>query len=309
MKLKKFLSTSSFLLIATPSLAGVGDPYDTIRMCRPCPIGYVGNGKSKSCSGCAAGTFQDEVGQGQCKDVPAGNCATGTANTSYETCLNKAGRSKCSASDCSATGCKSGYYLSGGECHLCPVGHRCPGDSKAYECSPGTYQASEGKSSCDACPVGTYSSSSGATSCNGCAATSYGKWSGECGSVSRSYTVYCSSTGSTSSTDKLSKGTDYGTQSCSGDLVCSSSSNGTCQCPSRMNQVASRNGNSCSYRCADGYESCPYSSGTCIASCTTSMIDTSCKPWKSKTRSCHYESNGSALCSLKCVCDPWPEGC
>ena len=304
MKLKNILSTSSLILISSAVYA----QYDTVVMCRACPAGYVGNGSGTECTACGAGTYQPSAGQSSCISITdEKNCATGSANTSYTSCVNKAGRTKCDPKTCKATSCSAGYYLSNGECVLCEAGYRCPGDNKKYDCTPGTYQPLKGKSSCDACPVGAYSSGYRATSCSTCAATVYESWSGECGSVSRSYTAYCTSTGSTSSTDKSYKGTenkDIG--GCSGGRQCSS---GKCVCPSIMNGSSSWNGSSCESRCDNGYEWCPYSSSTCIASCTTSMTDTSCRPWKNKTRSCHYESNGSALCSLTCKCDPWPEGC
>ena len=163
MKLKKFISTSSFILIS----GAVYAQYGKIVMCRACPVGYVGNGSSTKCTGCSAGTYQDQIGQKNCKDIPAGNCATGAANSSYKTCLDKDGRTACSASDCSATGCSAGYYLSGGECHSCTEGYYCPGDNERHICNAGQYSTS-GSSSCTNCPAGSYSSSSGSSSCTSC---------------------------------------------------------------------------------------------------------------------------------------------
>ncbi len=311
MKLKNILSTSSLILISSAVYA----QYDTVVMCRACPAGYVGNGSGTECTACAAGTYQPSAGQSSCISITDGkNCATGSANTSYTSCVNKAGRTKCDPKTCKATSCSAGYYLSNGECVLCEAGYRCPGDNKKYDCTPGTYQPLKGKSSCDACPVGAYSSGYRATSCSTCAATVYGSWSGECGSVSRSYTAYCTSTGSTSSTDKSYKGTenkDIG--GCPGDLKCNY--NHRCACEDKFvgnGGSIERQGTSCVTVCPTPYTPCLTS---CIISSCDHETSKTCKykddngktQKKTLTRSCTLVAPyGWTACSRQCNCDPWP---
>ena len=183
MKLKKFLATSGFMLISSAVYA----QYDTAVMCRACPAGTRGDGSSKACTNCGAGTYQNEVGQSQCKSVPTGNCATGAANTGYSSCLNKAGRTACNASNCSATSCSDGYYLSSGECNLCPAGSWCKNSVK-NTCSAGTYSGA-GASSCTPCTGNYYQPYSGKTSCLYCTTSTSGH---SCTySATESYTDTC----------------------------------------------------------------------------------------------------------------------
>ncbi len=67
--------------------------------------------------------------------------------------------------------CKPGYYLSGEDCLVCPVGKYCTGRTTAPQnCPAGTYRNATGgtsSSSCTACAVGSYSSA-GASSCRAC---------------------------------------------------------------------------------------------------------------------------------------------
>lgn len=64
-------------------------------------------------------------------------------------------------STCSA--CDNGFYMQGGTCTECSIGHSCDGTMK--ECPPGTYAARPGLGFCEQCVAGSYTASNGSSTC------------------------------------------------------------------------------------------------------------------------------------------------
>ena len=221
MKLKKILSTSSFILMSTPALAGLGDPYDTVVMCRACPAGYVGNGSGTECTACAGGTYQNQTGQSSCITCNAGSWSSGKT-MACQTC---------------PAGTYSGAKASG--CSTCPAGtYSKAGASSCTQCSEGTYQNETGKTECKTCHANTKPTSIP------------GK---NCGNYTVDITGYCQGTGSKGDMDKPAKigETTINLGSCSGHTYCSSN---VCTNCSKPEENSSWSGNSgCDWGCNSGY--------------------------------------------------------
>ena len=236
MKLKKFLSTSSFILISTPALAGLGDPYDTVVMCRACPAGTSGNGSATSCTNCTAGTYQDNVGQGKCK-----NCASNTDSTNFP------GVKTCNRITGYAESCNKKYYKDGNVCKICEEGYMCPGDDKRHQCAPGTFAKGTGNETCSNCdnpvPMGNWLPAGG---------QSYA----ECGYVKKSATAYCQEYGSKHSKDQSYNSTVYDTLTCSSDKYCEDGKCTGCRDINNATETpvqSSTYHGYCNFQCYSGY--------------------------------------------------------
>ena len=297
MKLKKFLSTSSFILMSTPALAGLGDPYDTVVMCRACPAGYSGNGGGTECTQCSKGTYQDEMGKNSCKSVDPGYCSTGSVNTSQTKCTSDIVLS-CDPQTCAATSCKAGYGLYNGECKPCGAGtYKSSNGSEACSnvtgtnCSTGS--ANTGYSSCGtgvsacenntckvtSCSGGYGYSSSGKGSCSACTGSTY-----SAGGKNSCYTCYDSS-----------EDCDYGYSckeeySCKVDCNCkyvydkSQPQNTSCLEACRSREYTSEQEARCNDTCYPTKQECE----KCDSTCTR---NTTC--YKPGTKTKYYSVNSS----------------
>ena len=116
---------------------------------------------------CAAGTYQDETGQGSCKSCAAGHFGEQAG-------LN---RSTCTAS------CPAGFFCPGNTKTpiVCPAAAICAAGSAAprvvVPCVPGQYTsgavAAQNESTCISCPAGKYSNAVNANQCESCALGTY----------------------------------------------------------------------------------------------------------------------------------------
>ena len=144
--------------------------------CYDCPIGkhkphgYNQGGIecSNYCFDCPTGKYQDQTGQGDCKDCSYGKYATDTTKTT--------------ACTLSKNSCGTGKYHVGdtsvaGSCNSCPTG-RFQNEGSHYHtscklCTQGRYGDTTGltsESSCKSCPVATPQSGTGSTSSSDCKA-------------------------------------------------------------------------------------------------------------------------------------------
>ena len=299
MKLKKFLSTSSFILISTPALAGLGDPWDTVVMCRACPAGTSGNGSATSCTNCTAGTYQDKVGQGECINcgkgryqnatgqtgckncgkgyycpnektvnpipVDTGYCAKTDKESAQTACASNASSSypgvkTCNKETCAATSCNDGYYLTGTTCTKCEAGYYCK-DSTRNNCGQGKYSEA-GWSECKPCK----------------AATGFGSWYNRdsssygagCGNVRRQATAYCNGNNSTKIDADPYTSYEDNTLTCGSGSYCYNGSCSSCHNvkngSSSITQQSMYQG-SCSYSCYSGYPYRVSEGGELVACC------------------------------------------
>lgn len=136
----------------------------SIDWCLPCPIGSASPSiaSGSRCPACAAGTYQDQVGQRACTPCPAStfNPLTGSSNiTSCIACGEglESLPGSFSVTQCIPPLCPVGFYTDRSKCDsVCPSGHYCDGAQEAKICETGTY-APEKASKCTECPAGTFS--------------------------------------------------------------------------------------------------------------------------------------------------------
>nr|KAG5713679.1 hypothetical protein BaRGS_024727 [Batillaria attramentaria] len=146
-------------------------------LCFECTAGTFMNQTTGSCQPCPLGYYQDQRGQENCTQCPAGTTTLSTATKTSALCKAKCGR---------------GFYSSTGlePCVQCPRGHYQPDfgttfclpcdDGRSTEgpgctnktdckvkCSPGMFSAT-GVHPCAPCPMNYYSSEAGATYCTEC---------------------------------------------------------------------------------------------------------------------------------------------
>lgn len=121
--------------------------------CTPASIGhYVDNQDQSKQTTCPYGTYQNEIGQGECKTVSPG----------YKSNQDKTNQEQC----------PPGHYSNGNTdtCTQCGVGqyqHQY-GQNYCITCGAGTFQDKTGQDHCEACPAGTAINIAGATRCNPC---------------------------------------------------------------------------------------------------------------------------------------------
>lgn len=114
-----------------------------------CPAGHYCPEGSSAAIKCPIGTYRDYEGGEQlsdCYDCPHGYYCQTEGQVSPTTYV-----------------CAAGYYCDEGEITgtptstICPAGSQCPAGSKIpIKCELGTYQGSQGQSSCATCPAGFY---------------------------------------------------------------------------------------------------------------------------------------------------------
>ena len=105
-----------------------------------CAAGYHGTG---TCSPCAIGEYQSQIGQSDCLPCPLGTFGSATASASCTPCPLRHYRS---ASHGSVTACE-----------LCPVGTIAPatGAMECDVCEAGTYETNN-RLNCTAAPIGAF---------------------------------------------------------------------------------------------------------------------------------------------------------
>ena len=168
-----------------------------------CPAGRYRNAAETplgmSCTGCADGKYQSNLGSSDCTPAPPGtradqnrtiDChpgsfASGTGNTNCSIC--PPGTSAPSRSEsCVDTplghmvktdqsgyeACLGGTYAdhhNAVTCQVCPPGsYSNPGSSQCSLCQPGSFNNASGRSLCVTCPAGSFSTDAGATNCTAC---------------------------------------------------------------------------------------------------------------------------------------------
>jgi hypothetical protein len=115
----------------------------------PCIAGYYCPPGTIDPQPCSAGTYMPTrfaEAQTDCLPCPAGWACESTGMYRYD-----------------VVQCRAGYFCTEGstqrapDAGICPVGHYCvAGSAVALPCVPGTYQNSEGQTSCEACSPGKY---------------------------------------------------------------------------------------------------------------------------------------------------------
>ncbi|KAJ6249797.1 g protein-coupled receptor-related [Anaeramoeba flamelloides] len=146
--------------------------------CISCEIGRYQDEKGKShCKLCPSGTYQEDQGADQCKGYPVGTYNTKTGSTTNATC----------------TKCDKGTFNdleAQASCALCPMRtyQDSKGQSKCLECQAGSYTDREAQTICQLCKSGTYQDATGSTNCNSCP---FDKWQSNIGSTE--YSGYWSS--------------------------------------------------------------------------------------------------------------------
>lgn len=129
--------------------------------CKNCPGGEYQEKEGMSvCQGnpCVPGTFQDTLGEKECKDCPGGRYT------------DQVGANSCKD-------CPSGKYKLGaspGQCQVCPVGKNTPSTPSLLTCENciagryGTINAATFDTSCEACEFGKFQDQVGQTECKNC---------------------------------------------------------------------------------------------------------------------------------------------
>ena len=161
------------------------------KKCKPISIGYEMNSNKTGQVQCSEGTYQDEKGKENCKNMitscPSGQYITGGSTTEDRICIevskghelndNKTGQKQCpegtyqdeeGKENCKdmKTSCPSGQYITGGsrtkdkECIEVSKGHELNDNGTGQiQCPEGTYQDEEGQDKCKpyiSCPPGHY---------------------------------------------------------------------------------------------------------------------------------------------------------
>ena len=158
-----------------------------------CPAGSKSSGgeSNPKCKKCPAGKYQNQRGQGSCKNCDQGYKSVEGYNTKCETCeagqsTDAEGQSPCEPcalgtyssvfSNYLCDACARGTYadLRGlSECKKCAIGKRGYGDADfrteataCENCPHGTYQNEEGQEECKVCSAGFYFDGTGAKNAN-----------------------------------------------------------------------------------------------------------------------------------------------
>ena len=170
--------------------------------CAPCPAGTFSNVSLPpwpiSCSTCADGTVQPDLGGTSCQQCDEGKfatsqraecsyCSAGESSDGQQCSTCEVGRyapqpltggciicppgshtnMKSGATECVACDAGSFSLFSGRNCSLCPPGTFSPsGQTKCSECLPGYFAESAGTASCDPCPSLALNSRKGAALCD-----------------------------------------------------------------------------------------------------------------------------------------------
>ena len=235
MKLRNIITTSGLVLLGSGAVSASTYLY----VCQSCPAGTYGDGTEESCIPCGKGTYS-AGNTGSCTP-----CAKGTSTN------DKTGQASCSL-------CTGRTYTDK------------TGQATCSSCSDGT-RVNADHTGCVTCSAGTYSNNG--TTCEPCKGESYSNWSSEeCGTISRTKTTYCASSGSTYSTDKSSTTTETSTRSCQSGYSCN---NGKCVIDN-CSAGQYRSGTSC-VTCEVGYY-CPgdnlrYTCSTCLDKYYQSFLD------------------------------------
>ncbi|MBR1544880.1 MAG: hypothetical protein IJ638_02980 [Alphaproteobacteria bacterium] len=301
MKLKHLISTSALIFAGLPANA-----QQNIYMCKSCPANSTSPRGALSISDCTCNAGYEKSGE-SCSACGTGKYKSSSGNGSCSSCTNAPSYAHYTSGGGSSNSCpwecNSGFIKSGNSC-VCPAGKTLVNGS-CQSCDKGTYKPSAGNGSCTAASVGYYVSSEGATSQSACA--SAGAWKGQkssqvckgygkgifknicmdgletvyetidanCGAASR--TVYCTKTGSTSSTDNAGTETSSNIANCGPGYTC----NGTC------------------VQCDDNYYK-PDTGNHACTKCENIPINPSNK--ENSTLACVSVNNSGCTQTISCAC-------
>ena len=118
--------------------------------CLPCLPGLYSS-DTFACKQCAAGQYQDEAGQTECKNCTGNYSTTGKDSCDYDTCPPGTGFELPYA----CITCVAGRYSDSGTCAQCPGGWTAPGanNNECKTCGVGNF-AENATRPCQACPYG-----------------------------------------------------------------------------------------------------------------------------------------------------------
>ncbi|KAJ3445322.1 g protein-coupled receptor-related [Anaeramoeba flamelloides] len=197
-----------------PRLAPMVNGSQSISNCRSCPIGTHGAkdggvsiGDADACSECAAGSFQDTLGQIECISGGIGCYQDEKGKSHYKLCPSGTyqedqGADQCkscpvgtyntktgSTTNVTCTKCDKGTFNdpeAQASCALCPMRtyQDSKGQSKCLECQAGSYTDREAQTICQLCKSGTYQDATGSTNCK---SFPFDKWQSNIGSTKCNY--------------------------------------------------------------------------------------------------------------------------
>jgi len=165
--------------------AGTYQPDTGKTSCIPCPAGtknsLTGRTALTVCTDCLAGTYSLE-GAGTCTPCATGYYQPDIGKTSCIEC--PVGKQRTTTGGAICSDCPAGYYadtIATSNCKACSAGtyQDLTGQTGCKQCEVAKYQSSTGQSTCIVCPAGTYEDTLGSPLCKNCPAGQFQDQTGQ----------------------------------------------------------------------------------------------------------------------------------
>lgn len=212
--------------------------------CVSCPVGKLSSSDRSFCDDCSAGEYA--FNKSTCEPCTLGTYAPQALVDSCLSCTSGSSTNGVSSGATSCTPCDAGWWSSASSvnCSACAAGRASSaGASLCAACAAGTYVASMGSTTCTACSSGSFASVTGSTNCTAC---STGKAQGATGQASCEACeagTYSSVTGGTTCAVCQAFGTGY--TSAAGASACEKCLSGYFRVPNDGGCVACPTGANC----------------------------------------------------------------